>query len=183
LERESILGSAFKRLALIEATAGRTVEERKAIEAMNLHYQRATSIGRDSGASDLFYPALNYMAAEAALHAGRREWKGFEKSLVDATRASLEAKGLSDPDFWCVVGDTELEMYEALVGAALATARGRLEKGFDSLHRKVTAPWMWSSVNDNAQFVLSKYKARASAKESKAAEGLLNSLRAFAYPE
>jgi len=159
------------------------VEERKAIEAMNLHYQRATTIGRDAGTADLFYPALNYLAAEAALNAGRREWKGFEKSVVDATRASLEARSLSDPDFWSVVGETELEMYKALAGGALATARVSLEKGYLDLHKRVSAPLKWSSVYDTAQFVLSKYRARASVREGKAAESLLEYLLTLTQPK
>ena len=63
MERESIYGSTWKRLALIEQAAGRRTEEQKAIEAMKLHYQRAAEIGRQSAASDIFYPAMNYLSA------------------------------------------------------------------------------------------------------------------------
>ncbi|MBZ5689587.1 MAG: CHAT domain-containing protein [Acidobacteriia bacterium] len=180
IETESIYGSAWKRLALIEAASGRPAEEQKAIEAMKLHYQGAAEIGRKNEASDVFYPALNYLAAELSLNAGRRGWKGFDPSIFQSTRASLEAKSLRDPDFWSVVGQTELKLYNAVAGRKLASERESLERGYQDLYRRVSAPWMWSSVYDTAQFVLRKYSARASDRESKAADALLTCLMTFA---
>lgn len=180
MERENIYGSAYKRLALIEAVAGRPGEERKAIEAMKMHYERAAVIAREEGFSDAFYPALNYLAAEVVLNAGRSGWKGLDTSMVESTRASLEAKSLADPDFWSVVGQTELQLYKTLAMGKLASTRETLEKGYQDLHKRVNAPWMWSSVYDTTQFVLQKYSKRASAKESKAAETLLAFVAGFA---
>jgi hypothetical protein len=180
MERESIYGSAYKRLALIEDTAGRLRDERKAIEAMKLHYERAAVIARKEGLSNAFYPALNYLAAEVVLNAGRSGWKGLDASIVESTRASLEAKSLADPDFWSVVGQTELQLYKALAMGKLASTRESLEKGYQDLHKRVSAPWMWSSVYDTAQFVLQKYSTRVSASESKAAGTLLASVAEFA---
>jgi hypothetical protein len=183
VERESISGSAWKRLALIEAAAGRATEELRAIKAMKLHYQRAAAIARESNAPDLFYPAMNHLAADLALNAGRRGWKGLDPSMVEATFASLEAKNLADPDFWSVVGQTELKLYKALAAGKLASTRESLESGHQDLHRRVNAPWMWSSVYDTTHFVLQKYRLRASAKEKKAAQTLLQYLTTFAQPK
>jgi hypothetical protein len=180
IERESIYGSACKRLALIEAAGSRSTEERQAIEAMKLHYERATVIARQSQAADLFYPALNYLAADLVLNAGRPGWKGLEASMVEATQASLDAKNLTDPDFWSVVGQTELQLYRALAGGKFTSARESLEKEYQDLYRRVSAPWMWSSVYDTTHFVLQKYATRASAKEKKVAATLLASLATFA---
>jgi hypothetical protein len=179
IERESIYGSACKRLALVEAAARRPVEERRAIEAMKLHYRRAEVIARASLASDLFYPALNYLAADLALNAGRRGWKGLDSAIVEATRASLEAKNLADPDFWSVVGQTELELYIALADGKLARTQKSLARGYQDLYRRVTAPWLWSSVFDTTRFVLQKYAVRASVKENNAADTLLACLVMF----
>src|SRR6185436_410095 len=55
MERESLRGSAFKRMALIAAAAGRAAEERAAIAAMMRHYQRAAVIGRETQSPNLFY--------------------------------------------------------------------------------------------------------------------------------
>jgi hypothetical protein len=181
VERESLCGSAYKHLALIAAAAGRAPEERQAIEAMKAHYERAAVIAREREASNAFYPGLNYLAAELALNTGRPEWKGVDASIVEATAKSLDVKNLADPDFWSVVGQTELQMYKALAGGrSLASARDALERAFQDLHKRVGAPWMWASVYDSARFVLEKYTARAAAKEKKAAAALLERLAAFA---
>lgn len=181
MERESLYGSACKRLALIEGAAGRRAKERKAVEAMNLHYLSAAAIGRDTNAPGVFYPALNYLAADAALNAGRREWKGFDQSVLKVAQSSLKTKNDTDPDFWSVVGETELQLYQALADGKLATMRGSLEKGYQDLYRRVSASWMWSSVYDTTQFLLRNYQTRASAKESKAGEAVLECLRKFAH--
>ena len=181
MERESLYGSAYKRLALIAAAAGRPAEERQAIDAMKVHYERAAVIGRERQASNVFYPGLNYLAAEVALNSGRRGWKGVDVSIVETTGKSLDAAILADPDFWSVVGQTELQLYKALAGGrTLASARESLELGFQDLYKRVSAPWMWASVYDNARFVLRKYTARATAKEGKAAAALLERLATFA---
>jgi len=179
-ERENIYGSACKRLALIEAAAGRRAQELRAIEAMKLHYRRAEVIARASQASDLFYPALNYLAADVALNAGRRGWKGLDSAIVASARASLEAKNLADPDFWSVVGQTELQLYIALADGKLASTQKSLERGYQDLYRRVSAHWLWSSVFDTTQFVLQKYAVRASVKEKNSADSLLASLATFA---
>ncbi len=182
IERESIYGSACKRLALIEAAAGRPIEERRAIEAMKLHYQRAAVIARENQAADLFYPALNYLAADLVSGAGRSGWKGLDASIVEATNASLNAKNLADPDFWSVVGQTELRLYKALAERKFTSARESLETDCQDLYRRVSAPWMWSSVYDTTHFVLKRSPLLASAKEIKAAEALLACLATFAQP-
>ena len=98
-------------------------------------------------------------------------------------RASTPRK-LADPDFWSVVGQTELRLYKTLAGdGQLATARDSIELGFQDLHKRVSAAWMWASVYDNARFVLHKYAARGEGKEGKAAAALLERLATFARPE
>ena len=179
-ERESLYGSACKRLALIEGAAGRPTEERRAVGTMKLHYERALVIARANQATELFYPALNYLAADLVLNVGRRGWKGLDASIVEATSASLNVKNLTDPDFWSVVGQTELRLYKMLAEGKCATARKSLEKDYQDLYRRVSASRMWSSVYDTAHFVLKHYSVRASVKEIKAAEVLLACLATFA---
>ncbi len=180
MERENIYGSAYKRLALIEATLGRHSEQGKAIEEMRHHYRKAANIAVSSKSPDAFYPALNYLAAELALYAGKPKWIGPDKSVVAAARASLDARSLDDPDFWSVAGQTELQLYEAVISRKLAGAIESVEKGYHDLHRRVNAPWMWSSVYDTTRFVLQTYLARATARDAKAAEKLLAFLKTFA---
>jgi len=181
MERESLRGSAFKRMALIAAAAGRAAEERAAIAAMMRHYQRAAVIGRETQSPNLFYPGLNYLAAELALNLGRRGWKGIDRSIAEATSRSLDAKTGSDPDFWSVVGQVELQLYSTLAeGRKLTAARETLERGYDDLHKRVAAASMWASAYDTAAFVLRRYAARATKVEKKAAGALLERLSTFA---
>jgi tetratricopeptide (TPR) repeat protein len=180
MERESLLGSAYKRLAMIEAAAGRPREEARALASMKAHYERAEALGRSGRSSELFYPALNRMAAELVLDGGRRGWKGFDRSALAAVRESLIGKARADPDFWSIVGLTELRLYEALAGGKLAAERNAIEGEYRDLQARVDAVGVWGSVYDQARFVLPKYAARAGAAEQKAADGLLALLHAYA---
>ena len=47
-------------------------------------------------------------------------------------------------------------------------------------NKRVSAPWMWTSVYDTTRFVLHKYTAHATAKERKAAAAILERLATFA---
>jgi hypothetical protein len=100
------------------------------------------------------------------LNAGRPGWKGLDSAIVEAARASLEAKNLVDPDFWSVVGQTELELYIAVAVGKLARAQKSLERGYQDLYRRVRAPWLWSSVFDTAQSVNSLDEHSQTRKES-----------------
>jgi len=180
MERESILGSAYKRLAMVEDLADESEAEVRAIASMKEHYEQAEALGRAGELPDRFYPAMNRIAAELALNAGRRGWKGLDRGAVAAVRQSLAAKVHDDPDFWSVVGQTELSLYEALGEGALSGKRASIEREYDDLHTRVSAKAMWASVRDQLQFVLPKYVRRTSGAERKAAEALLKHLKELA---
>ena len=158
IERESLLGSAWKRLALIEALAKRPREELAAITKMQASYARAEARARESHHPELFYPALNRMAAELVLTAGKPE-AAFNPAVVAEVRKSLAAKARDDPDFWSVAGVIELRMYVAIAARNLARELSKLEGEFEDLFARVAAPSMWTSVADQASFVLLKYGA------------------------
>lgn len=180
IERESLYGSALKRLAMIEEAAGRHAEARKAVEGMKVHYQRAQALGKTAQDRDVFYPAMNFMAAELVLNAGRAQWKGFPKALIEETRRSIDTRCDTDPDFWSVVGQTELRIFEAVAARKLSAALSSIERDFEDLFRRVSAPWYWSSVYDNAWFVLSRFTAQVKAPAERAAAAtLLARLRGF----
>ena len=103
---------------------------------MKVHYERAALIARERQAANAFYPGLNYLAAELALNTGRRGWKGVDAVDRRGDQQEPEGKNLADPDFWSVVGQTELQMAKALAGgSSLASARDALERGFQDLHK------------------------------------------------
>ena len=182
LERASLIGSAYKRRALVDGAAGRRARIHRDLQQMKAGYQDAQDAGKTSGASDIYYPASNCLAADVALNAGTRRWS-LDRETVRILRKSLQAKSTTDPDFWSVVGETELDQYEALARRKLAPARKQLEKAYEDLHKRVTAPLMWASVYDTACLVLPNYASRATGKERAAANELLAQLRTFAHPK
>jgi hypothetical protein len=179
MERESLCGSAYKRLARLEASAKRPGAERRAIERMQAHYERAESLGREGQLDGFFYPALNRIAAELVIEGGRRGWSGLDPDALAAVRRTLARQVRDDPDFWSVAGQIELHVYEAVARRALARARPAVEAAYADLHARVPAPWMWASVRDQARFVLLKYVSRTTPAEARAARALLGQLDLF----
>jgi DNA repair exonuclease SbcCD ATPase subunit len=179
VERESLLGSAYKRLAMIEAAAGR--DDEPAIGKMREHYNRAEKLGRDGGFQNVLYPALNGITAEVALNATRDAPAELDREALDRVRKILAAKALEDPDFWTVSGPTELEMWQALAQRALAPEWPVIDEAFDDLYARVSSPSSWASVYDNARFVLTRYEKHAAKDDEKsAARSVLQKLQAFA---
>ncbi len=180
MERASLIGSAYKRRALVNGAAGRRTRVQQALRQMKTAYEDARAVGEKSGASDLYYPASNCLAADVALNAGTRRWN-LDRESLRILRKSLQAKSTTDPDFWSVVGEIELDQYEALARRNLAAARKQLDKAYEDLHKRVTATRMWASVYDTACLVLPNYASRATGKERAAAHELLAHLRMFAH--
>jgi hypothetical protein len=176
VERQSLYGSLYKRLALIEAAEGRVNGELKAIAKMKDHYAAAEQIAVSTGKTDLFYPAMNRLAAQLALEGGVSRVGPGTDTLAIVQRAMHGAPA----DFWSVVGQTELKMYGSLFAGTLARDLTRLIGDFEDHYGRVNAPKRWASVLDNASFVLLKYKQRAAAAEGAAADRLLERLSELA---
>jgi hypothetical protein len=183
LERVSLIGSVYKRRALIDEAAGRRGRMAASLRVMKRSYERAQAIGAKAGTTDVYYPASNRLAADVALNAGRRGWRGLDKAIVAVIRKSLAAKRADEADFWSVAGEIELRQYEALARGTLARANPQLEKAYQDLHKRVAATRMWASIYDTACLVFPSYADRAGGRERSAAKALLATLRGFAHPE
>lgn len=191
VERESLYGSGYKRLALLEAKAARIadepgaraaadVAEKAAINGMWTHYSEAETLARGSPAAPaqpLFYPAMNRIAAQLALDDPKKRAAAVGEEAIMAVRSSMRSVA---PDFWSVIGQTELDMYVSIVAGTLARDANGLIEGFRDHHGRVGNERLWSSVFDNAMFVLSKYRTRASPSEVDAANLVLAQLSALA---
>jgi hypothetical protein len=178
-ERANLCGSAMKRLAQVEAVAGRTREEVRAIEEMKRYYRLGLDISDREKLSNRYYPACNCIAAELALHAGQAGWRLAERSLFATARSSLNAQNQSDPDFWSVVGAIELDLYEAIAEQTVAAKRGEIKERYDDLYHRMRSAADWSSVYDTAAFVLVRYRQRSAGAEGNAAADLLSMLKGF----
>jgi hypothetical protein len=174
MERASLLGSAHKRLALIAGIESDAAAEAAAIESMKRYYEQAESIGRDNKIEGFYYPAINRLSAEFALGTGPVQ---LDPQALEAIRADLEAIVGEKPDFWNVVSQTDLRLYESLSRGNLAVEVQKIIAAYDDLHLRVQQGWMWSSVYDQAKFVLTKYSRRASPEEREAVTRLVERLR------
>ena len=172
VERESLLGSTWKRMARLEGMAGPSAAAAKshAIDRMAEHYRRAEAMALQSGQADLFYPALNLVAAELLSRGRDRQWPDFGPERLQRVRQSLERKLREDPDFWSVVGLPELSMYEALANHALGAQLPNILASFEDIHQRAGTAWMWASIADQLGFVLENFEGIASADRAGAVE-------------
>lgn len=174
MERESLIASAFKRLAMIERNCGRDAEAREALVGMQNHYARAAELGRDE--PQVFYDVLNCMAADLVLHGAQPKWKGLAVSAIADARKKLDEVVRDDPDFWSVASQSELRIYEAISARQLADAASDIIDALNDLHDRIAAPSKWRTVHDQAQLVVGEYAARASDSEKEAALDLVRRL-------
>ena len=101
----------------------------------------------------------------------------LDPQAIAAIRADLDAIVRDKPDFWNVVSQTELRLYESLARGDLAGEVQKIIAAYDDLHLRIQQEWMWRSVYDQAKFVLPKYSKRASAEEQDAVTRLVERLR------
>jgi hypothetical protein len=124
---------------------------------MRDRYAEAEEIGRSAGLPDLFYPALNTMAAESVLQATDGIWSPLDQDRITALRQSLADKVRRDPDFWSLAAQGELKIYEALADRTLQGSLPAIIKSFEDLRQRVSAQGKWQSVRDQLEFLLPPY--------------------------
>jgi hypothetical protein len=180
VDRLSLCGSAWKRRAMIEQIAGDSSAEANAISMMRTWYRRAERLALQENRTDLYYPALNRMAAELVVDANQPTWTGFKPRALKAVRTNLEQQVGDNPKFWSVVGVTELGLYESLAKGDLSSAVSQLTNDYDMLWERVSASGEWDSVLAQLRFVLPKYIERASEDEGRAASRLLRHVQRIA---
>ncbi|MET0659402.1 MAG: tetratricopeptide repeat-containing protein, partial [Steroidobacteraceae bacterium] len=180
-ERQSLLGSAYKRLADVESDAG---SRRAALDKALEHYRAAEAIASRAGADDLFYPAMNRMNLELRLRSRTGRTRGFEPADVSAVRQSLARKHELNPDFWSAVGLIELEIYAALADRRLATVADAALSGLADVKRRIAANKDWDSFRYQMHVTLSEYlELRGiSSSERAAAQRLLQELTGEIQP-
>jgi len=201
-EREALLGSAYKRLVMIEgrqvqaaAASATTATGRKrgkaraaevaadrldALREMARHYGNAERLAREANADNLFYPAKNGISAELRLAFLERRPAELAVDRMRAVQESLARASSERPDFWSVVGQIELRVLVAVAARQLAGESAALIAEFTDLKARVPARTMWDSVHSEARFTLEPYLGIASAAEKKAASALLDALAAMA---
>ena len=180
VERESLLGSAWKRLVLLETRAGRDAASLKALEKMVVHYANAEKLACEAKADNLYYPAKNGISAELRLAFLQKRAPRLTEARLSAVRESLDKAATERPDFWSVVGQTELALLEALAQGRLAGSGPALMDAARELKARVPATSSWDSVYTEARFTLEPYQTVANATEQRAAAEILKGLKLMA---
>ena len=180
-ERHSLIGSACKRLAMVErravelekawaqaatdaaqAAAARqrqsqaALAERRALRAMDEAYAHSEQLARAQGHAQLYYPAINGLAARLVGLRRAEECAAFVVSM-EAVRSEVDRRIAEGADFWEVACRIELDLYEALARGTLAQDQARIEALIDDLHRRVPARNNWETLLDQARFVLHRW--------------------------
>ena len=179
-ERHNLLGSASKRLSMLEDKAQRSKEAAAALGAAARHYAAAEELARKSGAADLFYPAKACIGCE--LRRAFIDHKPFTiaETRMNEVRRSMLKAATEKPDFWSVVGLTELSLLAALAAGKLAAQAPALIENFRALKARVPAAGKWDSVHNEALFTLEPYMAHSSGAEKRAATDVLAALKLLA---
>ncbi len=182
VERHSLLGSAWKRLAMVEHAQADLAQELAALRETAKHYGQAETLALAIAEPAHFYPAMNAIAATVRMALLQGEKPALEPTRMASALQSLQAAVQREPDFWSVVGVAEWRMLEALAAGRMAAAQQGIEQSLADLKARADAPAMWGSVADQAQFTLGAYAeaASASAAEKVAAQALLARLAVYA---
>ena len=120
---------------------------------------------------------MNRIAAQLTFADDAKRQEAMDHDAIALVLGSMRSV---PPDFWSVVGQTELAMYLSVASASLARDADHLIGDFRDHHARVGNARLWSSVFDNATFVLSKYQTRADKAEAAASDQLLAALATLA---
>ncbi len=165
VERHSLCGSTWKRLAMLEQQSGRASAAETARRRCAASYEEAERLAIATDHPELYYPALNRMAAALAAHSSRRTWPGFDAEVVARVRESLQRRITHDPDFWSMVGIVEVDAFVAIASHGLALALEPLLDRLRDLKMRAAAPHQWDSVAATSRFALAGWQASAAAPE------------------
>ncbi|MBL8313787.1 MAG: CHAT domain-containing protein [Rubrivivax sp.] len=177
VERLSLAGSAWKRLALIERLAGNPAGELDCTVAMESAYGNAVELADSSNPGSWDRPAINQLAAQVRRCRLDNSLAALDASLVTRLRTVLTENSRRDPDFWSESGLIEIDLYEHLVGRAGAPSLSHIANRYADLQRRAPARAEWRSVSDQLEFVLGPGPGAALAGE---AQQLLAAVRGYA---
>jgi len=182
IERGAMLGSAYKRLTMVEWQAGRKAEAQAALAKAIESYAAAEAMARRLKAGNLFYPAKNGISCElrAAFVAGKPA--AVAEQRMREVAESLQGAAAAKPDFWSVVGLTELRVLSALARSDLARVVDDVVDQLRELKGRVPSLGKWDSVYNEALFTLLPYEELKglAANEKRAAQTLLAALAELA---
>ncbi|RQO63053.1 hypothetical protein DBR47_00300 [Paucibacter sp. KBW04] len=156
-ERHNLLGSAWKLQAMTKAAG----QGREDLQRSLQHYLEAERICVAQGDPKRYYPAMNAIALSLHLAFQDPKLQSLQGLIapqrIQDAREALSQANQREPDFWSVVGQTELNLLEALSQGRLAGVADACLASFAQLKQRVPAATMWDSVAKQARFTLQPY--------------------------
>lgn len=183
-ERGSLLGSAWKRQALVcyaryARLQGELQPVQNALENSRRFYEQAA----ERAEKNVGYPRLNAMTAKLVNDLVSGVVPALKADEVAQVRRELEAWAANKTEFWPYAQLIEIEIYEGVCRGNLANAEKKLLQDFEKLWRRIANPQYWGSVRDQAAFVLRPYGATPAGSteaEKNASTELRNQLERYA---
>ena len=165
-ERYALLGSAWKRRALMADSARR---RSAAIDQVIHWYRAAHQLHLDRHGQPDPYPLLNWLLAATVKNwRGRRDTLGEVWTWLDEVDALLDRRCREQPDFWCRVAQIESRFARYLArdslapdgGHALADHLDELSARYLDACRRYGSPRQHRSVIDTLRFLLAMTEDR-----------------------
>ena len=159
-EVSSLLGSACKRLAMLQRRSRQPQAERESLVEAARAYERAAALAGAAGeagtadSSDAHYALTNLAALQWLLAEPAQAAPVSLAELIEQARTALRARVSAAPDFWSMCGLVEMDLLEALAQGRLGAAQARVLEGFADLAQRVPAPHLWKSVLDQSRWLL-----------------------------
>lgn len=163
VERHTLIGSTWKRMALIERAGGRAQDERNSVTMMEAAYRAALQLADQTDPSLWDRAATNVVAAlmrqylmstgpgsKTAQAAAARPDPALRKRL----REVLMARAASEPDFWNHAARIELDLYAHLLGEAPGSSLAAIAQRYENLKRSAPARSHWRTLADQLEFIL-----------------------------
>jgi hypothetical protein len=182
IERGAVLGSAYKRLTMVEWQVGRKAEAHAALVKAIESYAGVEAMARRLKVDNLFYPAKNGISCELRAAFVAAKAPAIAEQRIREVAESLQHAAAAKPDFWSVVGLTELRVLSALARGDLAGIVDEIVGQLRELKARVPSLGKWDSVYNEALFTLLPYEAvkGLAANEQRAAQTLLATLAELA---
>jgi tetratricopeptide (TPR) repeat protein len=182
VERQCLLGAAFKRLTLLEEHAGQSAAALAALQRCAEHYglaeRRAWTLFEAGLAAVPYFPALNAQAASLRRAILTGEPAGLDEEALTRLDAALAAQAAADQDLNAMLAPIELAMLRAVAAGRLAERGATLQAALLAVLERAPGHRAWDSVRYQLRFVLRPLTARDSSAEAGAAQALLEALAA-----
>ncbi len=143
-ERLSILASAYKRKAFIDAS-----QRVGALSDMVRIYRSADELARRRSGANKPYPLLNALAGEAVLKLVAGKTLGDVGTQLQAVRESAR-----EEDFWGWLREAECALIEGLAQGDLAAHSAAIIDGYTDAIKRAASPRETRSVRENLELLI-----------------------------